>query len=188
MRSWIFFLSRWNQWILYKYVTHKVDFFFNFDPIFAMQPTSYDYSWDNKIYRTSKKKWNFVVFLGRGKLFKNGCILKTCLSPTETYYFFFLTPNEVCQGYIKTRPKGEFMREGGISTRTKGGFMRTGGGAEGGPRTPRGQLNSAKGTRTWRGPRLWNILKHKYLMFFYVLRMQVLPQNAVMEAILSLQI
>ena len=57
-----------------------------------------------------------------------------------------------------------------------------------GPRTPRGQVNSALRTRIWRGPRLLKILKHKYLMFFYVLRMRVLPQNAVMEVTLPLQI
>ena len=36
--------------------------------------------------------------------------------------------------------------------------------------------------------RLLKILKHKYLMFFYVLRMRVSPQNAVMQVTLSLQI
>ena len=36
--------------------------------------------------------------------------------------------------------------------------------------------------------RLLKILQHKYLMFFYVLRMWGLPQNAVIEATLSLQI
>ena len=36
--------------------------------------------------------------------------------------------------------------------------------------------------------RLLKILKHKYLMFFYVLRMRVSPQNAVMQVTLSRQI
>ena len=37
-----------------------------------------------------------------------------------------------------------------------------------GPRTPRGQLNSAPRTRIWRGHILLKILKHKYLMFLRV--------------------
>ena len=52
----------------------------------------------------------------------------------------------------------------------------------------RGTADSAPRTQIWHGPRLLKIPKHKYLIFFDVLRMYVSPQNAVMEFTLSLQI
>ena len=76
-------------------------------------------------------------------------------------------------------------------------------GAEGGPRMSvasariRADARTADSARTTKfraadadlaRTRLLKILKHKYLMFFYVLRMRVSPQNAVMQVTLSLQI
>ena len=45
-----------------------------------------------------------------------------------------------------------------------------------GPRTPRGQLNSAARTRIWRGHGLLKILKHKYLLCSFTLLS--LPSNS----------
>ena len=68
--------------------------------------------------------------------------------------------------------------------------------AEGGPRMSVASARTADSARTTKfrvadadlaRTRLLKILKHKYLMFFYVLRMRVSPQNAVMQVTLSLQ-
>ena len=68
---------------------------------------------------------------------------------------------------------------------------------EGGPRMSVASARTADSTRTTKfraadadlaRTRLLKILKHKYLMFFYVLRMRVSPQNAVIQVTLSLQI
>ena len=116
--------------------------------------------------------WDFELSLSVFHVFwlKNWVLMKISFFCQKTLFFTTKksTFYKIFKKYSKIRYYGTTSSEGG----------------PGSARTTKFRAADADLART----RLLKILKHKYLMFFYVLRMRVSPQNAVMQVTLYLQI